>query len=440
MTFSEKNWIPLSERLRPEAFDDIVGQPHLTGERGIIRKAVESARLFSMILYGPPGTGKTTIGRIISGLLPPEYEIVFFSASLQGTADLKKIFSRAEQLKRHRRQLVLFVDEIHRLNKAQQDVFLPVVESGTIVLIGATTENPSFEINPALLSRCRLVIFRQLSSRDILQLLETALARDTMLKDMGIEVGETVLDVISENSGGDARIALNLLDTLCDSAYAMNRPLLDLELMNELSTLPTGRYSKKGEEHYDLASAFIKSIRGSDPDAALYYMHRMLESGEDPKFLARRMVILASEDIGLADPMALLVAVAAFEAVEKVGLPECALNLSEAAIYLSISPKSNRVYLAMSDAKETVKSTVNEPVPLHLRNPVTDMMKKLDYGKGYVYPHNTGGFYERYYLPDRIKSKVFYKPSDIGKEKSVKERLKRLWKQLKKYDQNETAD
>lgn len=386
-----------------------------------------------MVFYGPPGTGKTTIGRIIAGNLPPEYEVVFFSASLQGTGDLKKIFPRAEQLKRHGRQLVLFVDEIHRLNKAQQDVFLPTVERGIVVLIGATTENPSFEINAALLSRCRLVIFRQLNSSDIRGLLESALNRDEVLKQMGLEVSDAVLDVISENSGGDARIALNLLDTLCESAYAMKRAQLDLDVMNELSTLPAGRYSKKGEEHYDLASAFIKSMRGSDPDAALYYMHRMLEGGEDPKFIARRMVILASEDIGLADPMALLIAIASFEAVEKVGLPECALNLSEAVVYLSISPKSNRIYTAMGNAQDAVKETMNEPVPLHLRNPVTSMMKKMDYGKGYVYPHKTGGFHETLYLPDKIKKRIFYCPTEIGREKAAKERLRKLWKELKNY-------
>jgi putative ATPase len=433
LSISETNWSPLSERLRPREFDDVVGQEHLTGNKGIIRGAVESGKLFSMILYGPPGTGKTTIGEIIKSKLGNRYHFEFFSASLQGIADLKKHFEHGERLKRVGQQLVLFVDEIHRLNKSQQDVFLPVTEKGLIILIGATTENPSFEVNPALLSRCRLVILKNLKQEDIANLLRKAMVKDSLLRESCVKVNEDVIDVISQSSGGDARIALNLLDTLVESAAALDRPVLDLEVMNELSVLPSGRYTKKGEEHYDLISAFIKSMRGSDPDAALYYMLRMLEGGEDPKFIARRMVIFSSEDIGLSDPMALVVANAAFEAVNNVGLPECKLNLSEAAIYLSVATKSNRTYSAMSKAQESVKKTPNLEVPLKLRNAVTKVMKEMGYGKGYNYPHSSGGFSREFYLPESIKEEVFYVPGESGKEKLVLQRLRSLWKGMKNY-------
>jgi len=433
LSISETNWSPLSERLRPRKFDDVVGQEHLTGNKGIIRGAVESGKLFSMILYGPPGTGKTTIGEIIKSKLGNRYHFEFFSASLQGIADLKKHFEHGERLKRVGQQLVLFVDEIHRLNKSQQDVFLPVTEKGLIILIGATTENPSFEVNPALLSRCRLVILKNLKQEDIANLLRKAMVKDSLLRESCVKVNEDVIDVISQSSGGDARIALNLLDTLVESAAALDRPVLDLEVMNELSVLPSGRYTKKGEEHYDLISAFIKSMRGSDPDAALYYMLRMLEGGEDPKFIARRMVIFSSEDIGLSDPMALVVANAAFEAVNNVGLPECKLNLSEAAIYLSVATKSNRTYSAMSKAQESVKKTPNLEVPLKLRNAVTKVMKEMGYGKGYNYPHSSGGFSREFYLPESIKEEVFYVPGESGKEKLVLQRLRSLWKGMKNY-------
>jgi putative ATPase len=346
---------------------------------------------------------------------------------------LKKHFEHGERLKRVGQQLVLFVDEIHRLNKSQQDVFLPVTEKGLIILIGATTENPSFEVNPALLSRCRLVILKNLKQEDIANLLRKAMVKDSLLRESCVKVNEDVIDVISQSSGGDARIALNLLDTLVESAAALDRPVLDLEVMNELSVLPSGRYTKKGEEHYDLISAFIKSMRGSDPDAALYYMLRMLEGGEDPKFIARRMVIFSSEDIGLSDPMALVVANAAFEAVNNVGLPECKLNLSEAAIYLSVATKSNRTYSAMSKAQESVKKTPNLEVPLKLRNAVTKVMKEMGYGKGYNYPHSSGGFSREFYLPESIKEEVFYVPGESGKEKLVLQRLRSLWKGMKNY-------
>lgn len=427
------NWSPLSERIRPRTFDDLAGQEHLTGKKGIIRGAVESGRLFSMILYGPPGTGKTTLGELIRAGLSSKYHFEFFSASLQGTADLKKHFLHGERLKAIGQQLVLFVDEIHRLNKSQQDVFLPVTEKGIIILIGATTENPSFEVNPALLSRCRLVILKQLGKDDIVGLMKRALEVDEILKVSGVAISEEVLEVIAQSCGGDARIALNLLDTLVESSVALDRDRLDLALMNELSIMPSGRYTKKGEEHYDTISAFIKSMRGSDPDAALYYMMRMIEGGEDPKFIARRMVIFASEDIGLSDPMALVIATSAFAAVDCIGLPECVLNLSEAAIYLSVATKSNSVNEAMIAARERVKDTPNLAVPLKLRNAATKMMKGLGYGKNYNYPHESGGFSREYYLPEGLEREIYYRPGKSGKERYVAERLKTIWEGLKEY-------
>jgi len=439
LSSSETNWKPLSERLRPEHFDDVVGQYHLTGKNGIIRKALEKRKLFSMILYGAPGTGKTTIGHLIEKNLPDNHEYLYFSATSQRTGELKQLFQRAEQLKRYGTQMVLFVDEIHRLNKAQQDIFLPVTEKGTIILIGATTENPSFEVNPALLSRCRLIILKELKTEDLTKLLKKAIHKDRIIQEYDLNIEEEVLKVIAESAGGDARIALNLLDTLCDTAHALKRKAIDVEFLREFSVLPGGRYTKKGEEHYDLASAFIKSMRGSDPDASVYYMLRMLEGGEDPKFLARRMIIFASEDIGLADPMALVVANAAFQAVEKVGLPECSLNLTEAAIYLSIAPKSNAVIRARNAAFKVIREKPNVPVPLKLRNPVTKMMKKLGYGKDYQYPHDKGGFTREMYLPKELSQMVFYEPGNTGHERKVKERLLSLWKGLKRYrgDKNE---
>ncbi|AKI96767.1 replication-associated recombination protein A [Kosmotoga pacifica] len=435
MNSSEQKWVPLSERLRPRNFDDLVGQEHLTGKNGIIRRAVQSGYIFSMILFGPPGSGKTTIARLIEeSLTDDKYEFIAFSASLQGTADLKKIFDRARQLRRYGKHLVLFVDEIHRLNKMQQDVFLPVVEDGTVTLIGATTENPSFEVNPALLSRCRLLVLRQLSPEDTVELLHRALAKDERLSSLGIAISEELIRILAENVGGDARVALNFLETLYENAAAMGYRELNVDILDELPIISHKRYRKAGEEHYDLISAFIKSMRGSDPDAAVYYMMRMIEAGEDPKFIARRMVILASEDIGLADPMALLVAVAAFQAVERVGLPECTLNLSEAAIYLSVASKSNSVYLAQKTAQEVIKKYPNLEVPLKLRNPVTDTMRKMGYGKDYNYPHDSGGFSRELYLPDKIKNVVFYKPTENGREKTVKARLEKLWKGLKKFE------
>ena len=428
------NWKPLSERLRPEKIEEVFGQDHLTGQRGILTKLIQNKNFYSMIFYGPPGTGKTTVGKIIGKNLPVGFELVYFSAALQGTQDLKKLFLRAEQMKKYGGQLIILIDEIHRLNKLQQDVLLHHTETGIIVIIGCTTENPSFEINSALLSRCSLIIFKKLSPTTIINLIKKAIEKDEDISKISVKIDEDVLQIISENCEGDARKALNLIETLLETADSLEKEILDLDTLNELAVLPSGRYSKKGDEHYDLISAFIKSMRGSDPDAALFYMVKMLEGGEDPKYIARRMIILASEDIGLADPMSLVIATAAFKAVEQIGLPECKLNLAEAAIYLSVAPKSNSSYKALKSAVNMVQNNINLEVPLKLRNPVTDLMKKMNYGKDYVYPHNLGGYYKTTYLPDSIKNEIFYIPTENGREKAIKERLIKLWKDYKKYD------
>ena len=428
------NWKPLSERLRPEKVEDVFGQDHLTGQKGILTKVIQNKNFYSMIFYGPPGTGKTTVGKIIGKNLPLGFELVYFSAALQGTQDLKKLFLRAEQMKNYGGQMIILIDEIHRLNKAQQDVLLHHTETGIVIIIGCTTENPSFEINSALLSRCRLIIFKKLTPETIIKLLNSAINKDDVLSKIEIEIEKDVLQIIAENCEGDARSALNLLETLLETADSLDKKILDIDTLNELAVLPAGRYSKKGEEHYDLISAFIKSMRGSDPDAALFYMAKMLAGGEDPKYIARRMIILASEDIGLADPMSLVIATSAFKAVEQIGLPECKLNLAEAAIYLSVAPKSNSTYKALNLAEETMKNNINLEVPLKLRNPVTNLLEKMNYGKGYVYPHKFGGYYKTNYLPDEIKNLIFYVPSGNGREKPIKERLINLWKGHKDYE------
>ncbi|MDI3516681.1 MAG: putative ATPase [Thermotogota bacterium] len=329
---------------------------------------------------------------------------------------------------------VLFVDEIHRLNKGQQDFFLPLVETETITLIGATTENPGFEINPALLSRCKVLVFKVLSEDDLVTIQKRALEKDEYLKSLGVEVEEELIRRIAQMSGGDARFALTTLEMVMEFASAEGKNRATIELLSTL--LESGRQltsRKKSDEHYDLISAFIKSLRGSDPDAALYYLVRMIDAGEDPRFIARRMIILASEDVGMADPMALLIAVAAAQAVEHVGLPECVLNLAQAAVYLSVTPKSNAVYLGVSKAKEAVKEHPEAQVPFKLRNPVTRMMKEWGYGKDYHYPHDYGGFVKENYLPEELKGRVFYHPSDSGKEKQVAEQLRRMWSGFKEY-------
>ena len=415
---------PLPERVRPEDFDDFLGQDHLFGKNGILRKILGSGEMFPAILYGPPGCGKSSVLNLMRRYL--KGEVHWISAAIHGVSDLKKILKRAEELKKLGIKSYLFVDEIHRLNRNQQTVLVNHVEMGTIVLVGTTTENPSFSVIPALLSRCKVLFFKPLSVEDIKSILLRALEKDEELS--SIHVDQEVLEKIAETSEGDARIALNTLEIACQMVKSMNKNRVTLK---DLSLIDKRVYSYSKEEHYDLASAFIKSLRGSDPNAALYYMIRMIENGEDPRFIARRMIILASEDIGLADPFALVIAVNAAQAVEFVGLPECVLNLAEAAIYLSLAPKSNSVYKSVQKVREVLNEYPQDPVPLFLRNPVTELMKKRGYGMGYLYPHDFGGFVKTNYLPEKLKNAVFYRPKDAGEEVKFLELLKKLWP--KKY-------
>ncbi|MEN3007679.1 replication-associated recombination protein A [Pseudothermotoga sp.] len=409
--------------MRPKSLEELVGQDHVLGSDGILRRALLSGSMFSCILYGPPGCGKSSIAELIKKYVDAEFYSL--SGSLHGAAEIKQVLSRAQELKKYGRQTVLFIDEIHRLNKAQQDVLLSRVEDGTIVLVGATTENPSFEIIAPLLSRCRVIQLKPLSQEDLIKIIKRALEKDELLSRSGVEVEEGILSQIAREANGDARYALNTLETLIEVAQARGMKKLRLEDLATFATSKQLAYTQ--EDHYDLASAFIKSLRGSDPDAALYYMVKMLEGGEDPMFIARRMIILASEDIGLADPFALVVAVSAAQAVEYVGMPECALNLAEAVIYLASAPKSNSVYEALSRTKELVEKTKDVEVPLFLRNPVTKMMRDAGYGKGYIYPHEVGGFVKRSYMPEGFENIKLYIPKDVGKESSIKKRLEQLW-------------
>ncbi|ANQ53276.1 recombinase RarA [Thermosipho affectus] len=403
----------LNEILRPKSLGDIVGQNHLFGKAGILKIAIERNNLFSSIFYGPPGCGKTSTLDVIKK--HTDYEIYHFNAAITSTLDIKKILDYAEKVK-DVKKILLFVDEIHRFNKKQQDIFLPGIEKGSYIFIGATTENPFKMINPALLSRVKVIAFKRLSESDLKKIIERAINKKK------VSVEEEVMEFIVKNSAGDARFAINLYDVLSEIALSLEKDVVDEEIIKIYSGEGKKFYTKK--EHYNLASAFIKSIRGSDPDAALYYMARMLEGGEDPRFIARRLVILASEDIGLADPMAILIATATAQAVELVGLPECVLNLSECVIYLSLAPKSNSSTIAISKAMELAKKTPDLKVPFNLLN-----VEK----SGYKNPHYYGGFIKRSYLPDKISDSIFYTPKSIGKEKRFKEIVDKLWKGVKRY-------
>lgn len=415
---------PLAERMRPKTLDDYIGQKHLVGEGAILRKMIDSGRISSFILWGPPGVGKTTLAQIIANKL--ETPFYTLSAVTSGVKDVRDVIEKARSNRFFSQQSpILFIDEIHRFSKSQQDSLLGAVETGTVTLIGATTENPSFEVIRPLLSRCQLYVLKSLEKEDLLELLHHALSKDVVLKEKRIELKET--DAMLSYSGGDARKLLNILELVVEADGEDPVVITDEKVVNRLQQNPLA-YDKEGEIHYDIISAFIKSIRGSDPDGALYWLARMVEGGEDPAFIARRLVISASEDIGLANPNALLLANAAFDAVMKIGWPEGRIPLAEATVYLATSPKSNSAYEGINSALELVRQTGNLPVPLHLRNAPTKLMKQLGYGKDYKYAHAYAGhFVEQQFLPDELTQTRIWHAQENPAEAKLKERMVHLW-------------
>jgi putative ATPase len=429
--------VPLAERMRPQRIEDIVGQEHLLGPKSVLRRAMLSGHIFSVIFWGPPGSGKTTLARLIAQYAKRPFQT--FSAVTSGLKELRKAITDAEHIRRESgKATVLFVDEIHRFNKAQQDAFLPHVERGLIILVGATTQNPSFEVIPPLLSRARVMVLKALGDEDIRTILLRVLEdRERGLGESGIKVSPQALRHIIDLSSGDARVALNNLEAAVNYAVegkagSHSLDLKDIEEALERKALP---YDKDGEEHYNLISAFHKSLRGSDVNASIYWLYRMLIAGEDPLFIARRMIRFSSEDVGLADPNALQVALAAFEAWQKVGPPEAELALVEAAVYLSSAPKSNSLYVAEKAVKKEIEASGALAVPMHIRNAPTGLMKRLGYSRGYLYPHNySGAWVEQEYLPEKIKSRVFYRPTDRGFEKEIERRVHKTGKGKGKKD------
>ena len=419
---------PLAERMRPEEIEDMVGQPHLLGPEASFRKALESGRVFPVIFWGPPGSGKTTLARMIARYT--RYPFRAFSAVTSGVKDLREVIKEAEDHRKKTRQpTILFVDEIHRFNKGQQDAFLPHVESGLILLVGATTQNPSFEVIPPLLSRARVLVLKPLRNEDLEFILTRALNdSEKGLGKWGFQLAGKALEHLMDLSHGDARVALNNLEMACSYALETDpeERSLNLQVIEKALDRKALPYDKDGEEHFNLISAFHKSLRGSDAQAAVYWLYRMLLAGEDPLFVARRMIRFASEDVGLADPQALQVALTAFDAWQMVGPPEAELALSEAAVYLATAPKSNALYLAEKAVKEEIERTGPRPVPMHIRNAPTALMKKLGYGRSYRYPHNyPGAWIEQEYLPEKVRNRVFYRPSDRGFEREIQRRLGR---------------
>ncbi|MCU7492488.1 MAG: replication-associated recombination protein A [Bacteroidota bacterium] len=422
--------IPLAERVRPEDLKDFRGQEALLGKGKPIRLMIENDTLSSFILWGPPGTGKTTIAKIIAGQTKSEFHQI--NAVSSGVKDIREIISLSEQNKLFHKRTILFIDEIHRFNKSQQDALLSAVESGLLVLIGATTENPSFEVIPALRSRVRIFVLNELSKDDLVNILNFAMEKDEFLS--GLNIAEVDSDFLIYVSGGDARTMLNIFEAALMQQINQETIRITKEVIENVVQKKSVLYDKAGEEHFNIISAFIKSLRGSDPDAALYWMARMLEGGEDPLFIARRMIIFASEDIGNASPNALLLAETVFSAVSKIGMPESRIILAQGVTYLASSPKSNASYMGIEQAISDVRTKPMYPVPLHLRNAPTKLMKELGYGKEYQYPHNfENHFVEKDYLPDELKGKQYYFPTENGQEKTLKERLKALWKSRKKY-------
>jgi len=429
---SPSTYAPLAERVRPQSLQDFVGQEHLLGEGKPLQVLIESDQVPSMILWGPPGSGKTTLARILAHHTKAQF--FQLNAVSSGVKDVREVLDRAEANRKHfARRTILFIDEIHRFNKAQQDALLHSVEDGVITLIGATTENPSFEVISPLLSRSRLYVLEPLTNAHLHRIIDQALASDPILRTQRIIVNDR--DYLILLSGGDARMMLNGLET----AISLTKPdkeqrrTVGKKEIEEAFQRKYVKYDKGGEEHYNIISAFIKSVRGSDPDAAVYWLARMLEGGEDPKFIARRMIVLASEDIGNADPYGLTLATSCFTAVDYIGMPEARIILAQTATYLASCPKSNASYLAINEAMADVKVRPDEPVPLHLRNAPTKLMENLGYGREYQYSHDFDrSFVEQQYLPDGLKTKLYYRPTENGGEKKLKDRLNSLWKSRKR--------
>ena len=422
---------PLAARLRPRDLDEFYGQEHLLGQGKVLRRLIEQDKVGSMIFWGPPGVGKTTLARIIARRTKAKF--IDFSAVTSGIKEIKQVMSEAENSRRFGEKTILFVDEIHRFNKAQQDAFLPYVEKGSIILIGATTENPSFEVNGALLSRCKVFVLQALKQEDLEKLLRHALTDERGFGGQKVTISDEAIELIANFANGDARSALSTLEMA-----VLNGDMDDsgaVTVTNETIEQCTSRksllYDKTGEEHYNLISALHKSMRNSDPDAAVYWLARMLEAGEDPIYIARRVTRFASEDIGLADPQALRLSIAAFEACRLIGMPECSVHLTEAVVYMSLAPKSNALYMAYESAKKDALTMLAEPVPLVIRNAPTKLMKELDYGKGYVYAHDTEDKLSTMQcLPDSLVGKEYYRPTEEGREGAFKERLEEIkaWK------------
>lgn len=418
--------IPLPERMRPKSLDEYVGQQHLVGNGSVLRRMIESGNISSMILWGPPGIGKTTLARIIASNL--EREFFTLSAISSGVKDVREVIDKAKNnMLFAQASPILFIDEIHRFNKSQQDALLGAVESGIITLIGATTENPSFEVITPLLSRCQVFVLKSLEVNDLDKLLTRALTKDSTLKELNINVLEK--EALFRFSGGDARKLLNIIEIIINSFDDKSEITITNEIVTERLQENIALYDKNGEQHYDLISAFIKSMRGSDPNGAIYWMARMLAGGEDPLFIARRMIILASEDVGLANPNALLLAQSCFDAVHKIGMPEARIILAETCIYLATSPKSNSAYMAINNALDLIaKEGTQAPVPLHLRNAPTSLMKELGYAKDYKYAHSfEGNFVDQEFLPDRYKNLKLYEPGNNPKENEIRKKMGLLW-------------
>ncbi len=426
--------LPLAARLRPRTLEEFAGQKHLLGEGKVLRRLIESDRIGSMIFWGPPGVGKTTLARIIAGRTKAAF--IDFSAVTSGVKEIKQVMEQAERNRVYGEKTILFVDEIHRFNKAQQDAFLPFVERGSVILIGATTENPSFEVNGALLSRCKVFVLQPLKTEELCGLLRRALADERGFGGQNVEIGDDLVEAIAAFANGDARSALSTLEmAVLNGETDGDRTIVTRETVEQCTSKKSLLYDKKGEEHYNLISALHKSMRNSDPDAAVYWLARMLEAGEDPLYVARRVTRFASEDVGLADPRALEIAVAAYQACHFIGMPECSVHLTEAVVYLSMAPKSNALYTAYESAKKDALTMLAEPVPLVIRNAPTKLMKELEYGKGYRYAHDYADkLTDMQCLPDSLEGREYYRPTEEGVEAKIAARLAEIkaWKKAER--------